>query len=311
MSDPQVFTGVCGASAGVSVGSRLFVVADDESNQLRVYDHEKGGGPLQVFDLTGLLELDRRAPEVDLEGAARLGENVYWISSHSRNHQGREHANRYRFFATRLEFTNNAVQLFFVGRPYKALVQDLAEAPELKQFNLAAASRRAPKATGALNIEALCATPDNQLLIGFRNPIPGGRALLVPLLNPVNVVNGARARFGSPIQLNLGGLGVRDMTCVDGTYLIVAGSSDGGGKSRIYSWAGGTAAPRHLRDIDLKGFNAEAVIAYADRGLASVQLLSDDSSRKDGGAECKDSNPNARTFRSIWVQPELKSKKRQ
>jgi hypothetical protein len=33
---------------------------------------------------------------------------------------------------------------------------------------------------GGLNIEGLAATPDGQLLIGFRNPLSEGKALLLP-----------------------------------------------------------------------------------------------------------------------------------
>lgn len=306
VSEPVIFTGICGGSAGAAVGSDLFIVADDESNELRVYRRDQGGVPLQVFDLTTQLELDRHAPETDIEGAARLGDQVYWISSHSRNHLGKQHANRYRFFATRLQLTNGAVQLSFVGRPYKDLLSDLAVAPELRPFDLATASRRVPKAEGALNIEGLCATPENNLLIGFRNPIPNGRALLVPLLNPEEVLYGRRPKFGTPIQLDLNGLGIRDMAYADGRYLIIAGPSDGLGKSKLYSWAGGTSIPKHLKEIDLKGFNAEALIIYPDKGLESVQLLSDDSSHQDSNKSCKELSQSERHFRSVWVKPGLK-----
>jgi hypothetical protein len=177
----------------------------------------------------------------------------------------------------------------------------------LRPFNLLAASLLPPKARNGLNIEALCATPDNQLLIGFRNPIPGGRALLVPLLNPEGLISGERARFGSPVQLDLGGLGIRDMAYVQGRYLIIAGPYDSGGKSKLYSWAGGLSAPKHLKEIDLKGFNAEALIAYPDK-VNEVQLLSDDGSRQTSGKDCKDLKADARRFRSIWVR--IDSKKR-
>jgi hypothetical protein len=44
-----------------------------------------------------------------------------------------------------------------------------------------------------------------------RNPIPGKRALLVPLENPEEVVDGRAAKLGTPILLPLGGLGVRNI----------------------------------------------------------------------------------------------------
>src|SRR6185436_16331903 len=98
-----------------------------------------------------------------------------------------------------------------VGRPYQNLLLDLVREPSLKRFKLGKASALAPKSAGALNIEALCSTPGQHLLIGFRNPIPERRALIVPLLNPNELIEGKRARFGEPILLDLGGLGIRDL----------------------------------------------------------------------------------------------------
>ena len=224
----MLYTGSCTPPLPRLLRTDLFVAADDEANQLRVYRRDQAGPALQVVDLTHDLELDRHAPETDIEGAARIGDRVYWISSHSRSANGKQHANRYRFFATTLSNTNDAVQIAILGRPYKNLLDDLHNAPSLSRFNLRAASGLSPKARGGLNIEALSATGEEQLLIGFRNPIPGGEALLTPLLNPEDIVNGKRAQVGAPITLDLGGLGIRDMSFWQGRYLIIAGPYDGG-----------------------------------------------------------------------------------
>src|ERR1043165_7727785 len=120
-----------------------------------------------------------------------------------------------------------------VGKPYERLLDDLLRDPKLGPFNLAAASQREPKARGALNIEGLSATPDGHLLIGFRNPIPGGKALLLPMLTPDAVIHGQAAKFGEPILLDLQGLGIRDMAFWAGQYAIIAGSYDGKGQSHV------------------------------------------------------------------------------
>jgi hypothetical protein len=176
-------------------------IATDEENRLRVYRRDQGGPPLQTFDLASHLGLERHSPETDIEGAARVGDCVYWIGSHSRNQDGRFRPNRCRFFATAFEVSGDDAKMRFLGVAYQNLVNDLAHAPELKRFDFDRASRLAPKQPGALNIEGLCATPDNQLLIAFRNPVPNGRALLVPLTNPEQIVmNGQPAKFGEPIH---------------------------------------------------------------------------------------------------------------
>ncbi|HYG61171.1 MAG TPA: DUF3616 domain-containing protein [Thermoanaerobaculia bacterium] len=64
---------------------------------------------------------------------------------------------------------------------------------------------------GALNIEGLAAK-DGKLLIGFRGPVRGGKALVVTLENPQEVLNqGAPASFATPIELDLDGLGIRSL----------------------------------------------------------------------------------------------------
>jgi hypothetical protein len=92
-----------------------------------------------------------------------------------------------------------------VGAPYKHLLEDLLAAPQLKDYKLEEAAKLSPEAEGGLNIEGLAATPAGGLLIGFRNPIRRGKALIVPLNNPAGVVEGARADLGDPIELDLEG----------------------------------------------------------------------------------------------------------
>jgi hypothetical protein len=153
-----------------------------------------------------------------------------------------------------------------------------------------------------LNIEGLSATPEGTLLIGFRNPIPEGKAVIIPMLNPNEVIQGSRARLGPAIQLDLGGLGIRDMALYGGTYLIIAGSYHGGGKFQLYRWAGGDAAPKPLQVDHLNEYNPEAIIIYPQRGFHEVQILSDDGSRLIDGVSGKQIDDlRRRTFRSFWI----------
>src|SRR5207249_2978588 len=216
------YLGSCDASAAVAIDTNLVVVASDEDSRLRVYHRDLGGLPVQTFDVSDYLGLERHSPQTDIEGGTRVGDRVYWITSHSRNPDGKFRSNRYRFFSTRFQVKNGKVEINFVGDAYRNLVADLASAPQLKQFDFSKASSLPPKSPGGLNIEGLCATPEGHLLIGFRNPVPNGRALLVPLENPDEVIAGKAAKFGEPILLRLDGLGVRDMAYQNGRYLIIA-----------------------------------------------------------------------------------------
>ena len=209
--------------------------ANDETNVLLSYrlGEQKAIGSL---DLTQFLGVGRNQ-EADIEGAAAIDSRVYWISSHSRNSKGQARASRYRLFATELR-NDAANRIVPVGKPYKYLLHDLTESASLARYHLSAASKLAAEADGGLNIEGLAATPEGQLLIGFRNPLADERALVVPLENPGEVVVGKRARLGEAFELNLGRRGIRSIELVDGRYLIAAGPTADEGSFALYRWSG-------------------------------------------------------------------------
>ena len=299
---PTQYSGMADASAAVAVSSNLFVVADDEDNLLRLYRSDRGGGPLKEFDCSAFLQWEGKYPEADLEGAARLGDRVFWIGSHGRNKDGKERLSRCCLFATDIRAIDGAVTLTPVGKPYRRLLVDLISDSRFEQFHLAEAAKRAPKAPGGLSIEGLSATPGGHLLIGFRNPIPGGNALLIPLLNPNEVIEGKPGRFDPAIQLDLGGLGVRDIVYHEGIFIIIAGSWHEGGPSRLYRWAGVGARPGPLTVAHLGGYNPEAIVIYPQTGLRELQILSDDGNRAIDRVPGKEvSDPRRKRFRSFWV----------
>src|SRR5438552_3506541 len=176
VSTQSWYYGMCDASAAVALDNELFAVANDEDNAIRVYRAGAPGPPVRSFNLSLFLKVEGKRPETDLEGAAWLGDRIFWITSHGRNHEGKYRPNRHYFFAT--TWNDKELRLAPAGKPYQNLLIDLIREPQLKPFKLHAASRLAPKLPGALNLEALCATPDQHLLLGFRNPIPAGKALI-------------------------------------------------------------------------------------------------------------------------------------
>jgi len=295
----SVYRGICDASAALALDAKFFVVADDERNLLQVYLR---GRPDAVASLPLWKFLDTKpTKESDIEGAAALGDRIYWIASHGRNSKGQEREDRHRLFAT--EIMPGAVPtLKPVGKPYRRLLDDLIAAEALKPYRLEQASKLAAEAPGGLNIEGLAAGPAGELLIGFRNPVTAGRALVVPLENPGELVKGARAKLGAPHELDLGGNGVRSIERVAAGYLIVAGPPADSGSFALYRWSGqaGEAAQR-LTDITLGTLRPEALFALP--GTPSVQLLSDDGGVEVNGVNCKDRPAAERSFRSVTLQP--------
>lgn len=308
IEDERSFRGMCDASAGVPLSEDLFIAANDEDNTLRLYRAGQGGAPLREYPLDSFLEVEGKSLEADIEGGALIGKRAFWIGSHGRNRVGKERLNRCRLFATDIvETPGRLSQLLPVGRPYKHLLDDLFQNSRFSSFHLEEAAGLVPKEEDALNIEGLAATPDNHLLIGFRNPIPRGQALIIPLLNPDEVVTDGKAAFDAAITLDLGGLGIRDMTLLGRSYLIIAGAYDGKNEFKLYRWSGErTAKPELLKVNGLKRYHSEALISFPLPGLDQCFVLSDDGALLSGGTRCKDIKiPALRSFRGFWVRGQL------
>jgi hypothetical protein len=300
---PVIYSGMADASAGLAVSSNLFVVADDEDNKLRVYRVDEPGPPVKEFDLSAFLEVSGKSLESDLEGAAKIGNRAFWISSHGRNKDGKLRLNRDRFFATDIGFAKGEVTLTPVGRPYKTLQEDLIADARFAKFHFAEGATRAPKSPGGFNIEGLSATGEGQLLIGFRNPVPDGKALLIPLVNPNDVLAGKRPVFKPAIRLELDGLGIRDIAFHEGTYVIIAGPARGGSSFEIYFWRGPGSKPERVKVKHLSEYHPEGIVIYPERGLSEIQILSDDGKREVGDASERDVTSSQKAFRSFWLTP--------
>jgi hypothetical protein len=174
------------------------------------------------------------------------------------------------------------------------LIADLKQDSRFARYDLEQAERTAPKDTGGLSIEGLAATPAQGLLIGFRNPLAGGisangvlkngKAIMVHFLNPLAVLQGQTAQFADPIELDLDGLGIRDIAWRKANqYLIVAGSYHANEqrleKHWLYLWDSGSGELKRLEHIDLGDLNIEAAFFFPDQD-DRVELLSDDGDQK-------------------------------
>ena len=303
LTSSEAYPGPCDASAAVAISGALFVLANDEDNVLRAYRHDRAAPPVYSLDVSSFLEPKPAKSEVDLEGATTVGNRIYWIGSHSTNSKGQASPSRRRCFATDAQVVNGQVHLTPVGLPYKDLVQAFENTPALRHLHLATAAGIAPERPGGLNIEGLSATPTGALLIGFRNPIPEGKALLIPLENPAEVIAGNPARLGAPLALDLGGRGVRSIEYVaeDREYLIVAGPAGDGGVFGLYRWSGKSGdPPQPVVGVDFTGLQPEAL---ADDGQGGpVWIFSDDGGRLlDNGKACKDEKATRQRFRGLSV----------
>lgn len=289
--------GMANASAVIALGEDRFLAASDEDNALRLYSFTDGAGPAKQFDATAWLGLrPGRDSEADFEGAARVGDLIFWIGSHGRNKDGKNRPARQRLLATRVVGTNESLALAPAGPAYHGLVADFARAPQLARFHLADAARLSPEQAGGLNIEGLAATPEGGLLVAFRNPVPEGKALLVPILNPAELPLGKPPQLGEAILLDLGGQGVRDVVWTGKEYFLIAGHPTDGGKQRLLRWEGPGKPAVAVEHRSFKSFNPEAITFVGTSDSPRLLVLSDDGNRK------QSKNIADRKFRSFWVE---------
>ncbi len=318
--------GPCNASTALPIGEGLFVMVDNKAGPavtVRLYRGGSEGGALGqgVIPAQAVAPLAAGDQALDLEASTRIGPLVYWIASHGaargEKGAGEPRPNRRRLIATNLGLRASdggrtiSLSIEPVGRAYSTLIEDLAADPRYSRFHLPEAASRPDKARGGLSIEGLAATPGGALLIGFRNPTPGGRALLVPLTNPNGVLAGEKALFADPVLLDLGGLGVRSMELVRGSLLIVAGASEGSPQKGqengpvLYRWSGQFDSPaQRLRSLQRQGegFNPEALFADGD----TLVLLSDDGKHRLAGKDspaCDDLPAARQSFREWRISP--------
>lgn len=277
-------TGASNSSTAIAVDATHVLIGDDENQALRLYRRDQSGLPVASFDYTaslGLTDVSGGVPrEVDLEASTRIGNRLFWLGSMSNAADGAARPNRSRLYATDLTGTGAAATLSYVGR-YDGLKADLLawDSGNLHglgadHFGLvASASVGLPPESAAddgFNVEGLSMAPDGvTAYLAFRAPFvaPGSRtkALVVPITNFASLVTGnpsaGPATFGAPIELDLGGRGVRSLECTATDCLILAGPAAVAtgvepGDFRVYSWSGFPAGSPSLRLTDLTALGA-------------------------------------------------------
>ncbi len=318
------FRGTCDGSGAVPLPGGRFASVDDEKNpRVRVYD-VAGGKPSARISVPGVSDAD---VEPDLEAGAIAGTRSLWIGSHGRNSKGEVRPERRVLFSVPVDaIEGGSVGPVSVAR-VTTLLDDLRRwtrdgGPVLQGF-IGPDDRPdedlSPERHG-LNIEAMAFDPRRgALLIGFRNPVPDGEALIAPVRNHEALLSGAAASadIGDQIRLGLGGRGLRDIAWSErlGEMLLLAGPKGDDGTFALYRWASGDPEPVPWRVALPEGFHPEAVVPLP--GTDDVLILSDDgdhvSSRNEddckkdefveGGCTCKNirnsRGEDLRTFRGV------------
>lgn len=334
-------TGRSDASTAVAVDGTYVLVADDEGQTLRLYNRANSGLPLAGFDFTTSLQLtDQNSSgvkrEVDIEAAIRQNNRIFWFGSQSNKegNPGEERPNRNRVFATDITGSGASTILTYVGR-YDRLKEDIlgwdvnnGHGKGANYYGLQASTNLATdaKTTAGYNIEGAELAPDGTTAyIGFRAPqvLPANRqkALIIPVTNLASLVTSPSgsisATFGAPIELDLGGRGIREIRRnTANQYVIIAGPAGEAGAApndfRLYTWTGNPGDKAVERTADLTALQAdgsfESIVEVPNplTNASSLQLLVDNGGTiyyADGteAKDLKEEKANLRKFRSEHV----------
>ncbi|MBO1900569.1 DUF3616 domain-containing protein [Leucobacter weissii] len=265
------YHGLADASAAQEVGDGYLLVADDDTNGIRLYGPD-GGLPVKTFDFsasgTNQVPALKSGEEWDLESSARIGDTIYWVGSIGNTRKGNIRADRDSVIATRITGSGADTVLEYVAHNQN-IRQSLigwdtsdAHGYGANFFALQAGTQSGVSVTNnprALNVEGAAIAPDGQTLwLGFRSPVvrpqdapswnlQNNLAVIAAVTDVAGLVASGRTTAASvapkPILLDLGGRAIRDLTHTDdGKYLIAAGSYGNDRDFAIYGWDGSVDA---------------------------------------------------------------------
>lgn len=278
----RIYRKICEASGAALVDRSHVAVASDDYHAIIIY--ERGNPePISEYDLGDSVS--------DIEAGARLGDTIYWITSHSLNKNGEEKKKRKLLFATRI---NPDGTLSGSGTVYRDLRRDISLALGETEETLA----------GRFNIEGMADTPEGHLLVGLRGPKTkySDEAILVRIQNPQELISSnKRAIVSAPIALDLSdgkagtSRGIRDIARVGNRYLIVAGPEPDGDtpKPRLFWWDGKSSKAMPGPEVDFSGMTPEAIVVWSEH---EAEILSDNGGAMIDGTECSDKDPPAKAF---------------
>ncbi len=314
-------TGMSDASDAISLDDNYFISGDDELDILNVYSKSFSGLPVASYNYSSYLSLPEPAkPEVDVEAGVRSTTNskrIYWLGSMSNGKDPFDNKpNRDRIFATDVNGTGAATTFSVAG--YGALRSSLIAWGDANGYNFSASAAAGAdsKSPSGFAAEGMVFGPDNTtLFIGMRAPlVPTAsrtKAVIAPILNFETWFNNGspigNPAYGSPVELDLGQRGIRDLIRLsNGTYIIIAGNPAGDSLTpAIYKWTGkATDAPIMVSTPDITALNAEGALEITDNGdlsLSKLRVLSDlgDNDLYNDGNQAKDFSDLAlRKFRS-------------
>ena len=239
-------------SAIANMGEYLIVGSDEavgekgNENVIQLLKRESNG-QYQVTHNHLLLEANKSdGRELDIEGLATEGHNVYVVGSHSSKRKKIDPSESYKknrktFFDKKIKEEKNRDWLFHLKLSDEGVVQTkehitlrkiIKNDPVLKTFI------KIPSKENGVDIEGI-AVKDSWLYLGFRGPVL--RDNYVPVMK---LKFDDAEKTNELLYVNLNGRGIRDIASVSDGFLILAGPVGGNTMSyQLYHWNGMDVIP--------------------------------------------------------------------
>jgi hypothetical protein len=208
-------TGGRDVSAATLLGGGRGLVGSDETRGVQVVRLDARARRIDVEGFMALL--DGEGTELDLEGMAfsKAGRVCYFVGSHALSRRKEE------FEADRSLVI--ALPIDDAGMPRRDGLRRASLRPIIKADPALAPFLDKPASANGLDIEAL-AERDGRLYFGLRAPSHDGRVPVL-VIDAAGLFSSSAPAVGKTL-LELGpGRGIRDLTAVDGGFLLISGPS--------------------------------------------------------------------------------------
>lgn len=209
----------------------------------------------------------------DLEAITSDSNTVFAITSHTLTKSNEKKSSRERFIM--FTYEDSKITNFHL---YGNLKNDL-----YKNFGNYYDKRLL--SSSDINIEGLAFdNTKNNVLLGFAYPTINSKAIIIEIQNPKDVfLKDEKPLFSKPIELDLGGLGIRDITYDPQKkgYWILAGSINERGNSfELWFWDKYKSKVHHIKNHPDLGYAEGITVIHKDSEKLSSLLIVEDNGIK-------------------------------
>jgi len=260
---------------------KVLIVEDERSeNPIRMLDVKDSGDVVEI----GNIYIDKKIKKIfkkrveDLEAITSNGNIVYAITSHSLNKSHKRKSSREKLIS--FVYDDGKMRDFHI---YDTLKDDLYK-------NYIDFFKNGIFGIEDISIEGLCMDANNSsLLIGFRSPVIDGKAVVIAIKNPREVMLGKeKPKFSKPNSLSLNGLGIRDMTYDaqrDGYWIIAGGSNDRNFNFQLWFWDNKTKKVSFVKNHPYIGYGEGITIIHKDTKKSALLIVEDDGLKPNKSAD--------------------------